>query len=92
MELYDHSKEIMKKHKKIVERNSLLMKENAILYRKLRILKLKMKESAVEVAKPSGLEALAEIATSFEDEIPVKTHQENVRRSTRLKGSSSKRS
>ncbi len=92
MELYDHSKEIMKKHMETVERNSLLMKENASLYRKIKILKLKMKESAVQVEKPSGLEALAEIATTFEDEIPIKTHQENVRRSTRLKGSSSKRS
>jgi len=92
MELYDHSKEIIEKHKKTVERNSLLIKENASLYSKLRVLRLKMKESAGTEAKPSGLEALAEIATTFEEEIPVKTHQEHVRRSTRWKGSSSKKS
>ena len=92
MELYDRSKEIIEKHKKIVERNSMLMKENARLYRNLRILRLKMKESAGTEAKSLGLETLAEIATTLEEEIPVETHQEQERRSTRLKGSASKRS
>jgi hypothetical protein len=45
------------------------MKENASLYKKLRLLRLQLKEQAVPVARPLGLEALAQIATSMEGEL-----------------------
>ena len=68
------------------------MKENVRLNRQLRMLKLKMKESAVEEEQPDGLETLATIATILEDDKPMETPKEQVRRSTRLRGASSRKS
>ena len=65
------------------------MKENAALYRKLRLFRLQLKEQAVPTAKPLGLEALAQIATSMEGELQVETHQEEITSLVREKGASS---
>jgi len=92
MRLYDRSQGIIAMHNKTIERNSRLMKENVKLYRQLRMLKLEMKESAREEKQPAGLETLAAIATILEEDKLVETPKEQVRRSTRLRGSSSKKS
>lgn len=92
MKLYDQSQEIIAMHNKTIERNNRLMKENVKLYRQLRMLKLQMKQSAGEEEQPARLETLAAIATILEEDKPVETPKEQVRRSTRLRGSSSKKS
>ena len=68
------------------------MKENVKLYQQLRMLKLKMEQLAGEEEQPAGLETLAAIATILEEDRPMETPKEHVRRSTRLRGSSSKKS
>jgi hypothetical protein len=92
VELYDKSQEVKQRHEKTIERNKLLMKENASLYRKLRLFRLQLKEQAVPVARPLGLEALAQIATSMEGELQDETHQEEITSLVREKGASSKKS
>jgi hypothetical protein len=67
------------------------MKENASLYRKLRLFRLQLKEQAVPAARPLGLEALAQIATSMEGELQDETHQEEITSLVREKGASSKK-
>jgi hypothetical protein len=67
------------------------MKENATLYRKFRLFRLQLKEQAVPAARPLGLEALAQIATSMEGELQAETHQEEITSLVREKGASSKK-
>jgi hypothetical protein len=67
------------------------MKENASLYKKLRLLRLWLKKQAVPAARPLGLEALAQIATSMEGELQAETHQEEITSLVREKGASSKK-
>ena len=66
------------------------LKENATLYRKLGLLRLKLKEQTVPEARPLGLETLAQIATSFGQEMQVETHQDEVTSLSRERGASSK--
>ena len=99
MALHDRSKEIIEKLKKTVERNTMLIKENAKLYRNLRMLRLKLKElegtkvqPVATEAPPSGLDALAEMATIPEEVTPMEAQQGQTKRSTRSRGAASKKS
>jgi hypothetical protein len=59
---------IKEKHDKIKDRNRVLIRENMKLYRQLRLMRLKIKESQPTTQDHSGLETLAELATSIEKE------------------------
>ena len=87
--MYDLSQEMKQKFDKTLERNKMLMKDNVALYRNIRLLRLQLKEQTAPADKASGLETLAQIA--IEEETKGQTKQEGVRRSVRLKGSSSKK-
>jgi hypothetical protein len=91
VELYDMSQEVKQRHDKTLERNKLLMKENATLYRKLRLLRQQIKEQTAPATRPLGLETLAQVATSIEEEIQAGIHQEEVTSPVREKGTSSKK-
>ena len=88
--MYDLSQEMKQKFEKTLERNKMLMKDNVALYRKIRLLRLQLKEQTVPADRTLGLETLAQIA--IEEETKGQTKQEKVRRSVRLRGSSSKKS
>jgi type I site-specific restriction endonuclease len=78
VELYDISQDVMDKYDKTLDKNKLLMKENTKLNRQLRLLRLKMKETQTPTPKHSGLETLAELATSLEKETEPPTQQIEV--------------
>jgi hypothetical protein len=78
VELYHISQEVMEKHDKTLDRNKLLIKENTKLNRQLKLLRLKMKETQTPTLKRSGLETLAELATSLEKETEPPTQQIEV--------------
>jgi hypothetical protein len=54
------------------------MKENTKLYRQLRPLRLKMKDSQTSTPKHLGLEILAELATTLDDETKPSTQKIEV--------------
>jgi len=92
MKLYDRSQEIIALHNKTIERNGRLMRENAKLYRQLRLLKLDKRGSAEhEEPQQAGLDTLAAIATIFEEDKHEDFPNEQVRRSSRLRGTHPKR-
>jgi hypothetical protein len=68
VELYDISQDVMDKYDKTLDKNKLLMKENTKLNRQLRLLRRKVKETQTPTLEHSGLETLAELATSLEKE------------------------
>ena len=68
--------------------NNNLQRVNNIL---ISVLLPIQEEQAVPAARPLGLEALAQIATSMEGELQVETHQEDITSLVREKGSSSKK-
>jgi hypothetical protein len=90
VELYDMSQEVKEKHDKTLERNKLLMRENTKLYRRPRLLRLKMKQPQTLVARHSGLETLAKMATSLEKEKETSTQYLEVSSPVRGGGTSPK--
>jgi hypothetical protein len=68
VELYDKCQDVMEKHDKTLDRNKMLMKENTKLYRHLRPLRLKMKDSQTSTPKHLGLETIAKLSTTLDDE------------------------
>ena len=70
------------KFEKNLERNKMLMRDNVSLYRKIRVLRLQLKELQTPKTQSSGLEALAKIAETMEQEMPKPVER---RRSTRKK-------
>jgi hypothetical protein len=77
-ELYNINQNVKEKHDKIKDRNRVLIRENMKLYRQLRLLRLKIKESQPPAQDHSGLETLAELATSLEKETEPPTQQIEV--------------
>jgi hypothetical protein len=78
VELYHISQDVMDKYDKTLDKNKLLMKENTKLNRQLRLLRRKVKETQTPTLKHSGLETLAELATSLEKETEPPTQQIEV--------------
>jgi hypothetical protein len=58
---------LKEKHDKIKDMNRVLIRENMKLYRQLRLLRLKLKESRPPTQDQTGLETLAELATTIVD-------------------------
>jgi hypothetical protein len=66
-ELFKMNQTLKDKHDKIKERNKVLIRENMKLYRQLRILRLKLKELQSPEEEQTGLETLANLATTIMD-------------------------
>jgi hypothetical protein len=90
-ELFKINQTLKEKHDKIKDRNKVLIRENMKLYRQLRILRLKLKESQSPAQEKTGLETLANLATTMVDTPEPSTQPVEVRRSARTRAASSKR-
>jgi hypothetical protein len=90
-ELYNMNQSLKEKHDKIKDRNRVLIRENMKLYRQLRLLRLKLKESQPPTQDQTGLETLAELATTMVDIPQSSTQQIKAPRSVRGRAASSKR-
>jgi hypothetical protein len=73
---------LKEKHDKIKDRNKVLIRENMKLYMQLRILRLKLKDSQSPTQEKTGLETLANLATTMVDIPQSSTQQVEVHRST----------
>ena len=69
----------------------MLIRENMKLYRKLRILRLKLKDSQSPTQEKTGLETLANLATTMVDLPESSTQKVEVRISARTRAALSKR-
>jgi hypothetical protein len=90
-ELFKINQTLKEKHDKIKDRNRVLIRENMKLYRQLRILRLKLKESQSPAQEQTGLETLANLATTMVDTPEPSTQPVEVRRSARTRDASSKK-
>jgi hypothetical protein len=66
-ELFKINQMLKEKHDKIKDRNKVLIRENMKLYRQLIILRLKLKEFQSQAQEKTGLESLANLATTMVD-------------------------
>jgi hypothetical protein len=90
-ELFKTNQTLKEKHDRIKDRNRVLIRENMKLYRQLRILRLKLKEFQSPAHEQTGLETLANLATTMVDTPEPSTQPAEVRRSTRTRVASSKK-
>jgi hypothetical protein len=84
-ELFKENQTLKEKHNEIKGRNRELIRENMKLYRQLRILRLKLKEFEASEEKQTGLDTLANLATTIIDVTESPTQSAKVRRSARIK-------
>ena len=90
-ELYKMNQTLKEKHDKIKDRNIDLIRENMKLYRQLRILRLKLKEVKSPEEEQTGLDTLANLATTIMDAPEPPTQSAKIRRSARIKTVTSKK-
>jgi hypothetical protein len=90
-DLFKINQTFKEKHEKIKDRNRVLIKDNMKLYKQPRILRLKLKESQSLAQEKTGLETLANLATTMVDTPEPSTQPVEVHRYTRTRVSSSKR-
>jgi hypothetical protein len=90
-EIFKINQTLKEKHDKIKDRNRVLIRENMKLYRQLRILRLKLKEFQSPGQEKTGLETLANLATTMVDTLEPSTQPVEVRRSARTRAASSKK-
>jgi hypothetical protein len=83
---------LKEKHDKIKDRNKVLIRENMKLYKQLRITRLKLKEFQSTEEEKTGLETLANLATTIMDTPEPPTEPVKVCRSARTRVASSKKS
>jgi hypothetical protein len=88
-ELFKTNQTLKEKHDKIKDRNKVLIRENMKLYRQLRILRLKLKEFQSPAREQTGLDTLANLATTMVDTPEPSTQPVEVRRSARTRAASS---
>jgi hypothetical protein len=89
--LFNMNQSLKEKHDKIKDRNRVLIRKNMKLYRQLRLPRLKLKDSQPPTQEKTGLETLAELATTMVDIPQSSTQQVEVRRSARGRDASFKR-
>ena len=82
---------LKEKHDKIKDKNKVLIRENMKLYRQLRFLRLKLKQFQSPEEEQTGLETLANLATTMMDTPEHPIHPVEVRRPARTRASSSKK-
>jgi hypothetical protein len=81
--IFNMNQSLKEKHDKIKDRNRLLIRENMKLYTQLRLLRLKLKDSQPPTQEQTGLETLAELATTMVNIPQSSTQQVEVHRSAR---------
>ena len=90
-ELFKENETLKERHDYIKVRNRELIRENMKLYRQLRELRLKLKKFETSEEKQTGLDTLANLATTIIEvtDSPAKLTQ--VRKSARIKATASKK-
>jgi hypothetical protein len=84
-ELFKENETLKEKHDSIKGRNRELIRENMKLYRQLRVLRLKLKKFESPEEEQTGLDTLANLATTIIDVTDSPTQSAKVRRSARIK-------
>jgi hypothetical protein len=90
-ELIKEQEILEQKHNSIKERNRELIRENMKLYRQLRELRLKLKKFESAEEEQTGLDTLANLATTIIDVTDSPVKPTPVRKSARIKATSSKK-
>jgi hypothetical protein len=80
-ELLKENENLKEKHKSIKGRNRELIKENMKLYRQLRVLRLRLKRFEPPEEEQTGLDTLANLATTIMDAPEPSTQPTKIRRS-----------
>jgi hypothetical protein len=90
-ELFKENETLKEKHNSIKGRNRELIRENMKLYRQLRVLRLRLKKFESPEEKQTGLDTLANLATTIIEvtDSPAKSTQ--IRKSARIKATASKK-
>ena len=90
--LFKINQTLKENHDKIKDRNRVLIRENMKLYRQLRTLRLELKEFKSPEEEQTGLDTLANLATTIIDTPELPTQPAEVRRSARTRAAASKKS
>jgi hypothetical protein len=84
-ELFKENETLKEKHDSIKGRNRELIRENMKLYRQLRVLRLKLKKFESSEEEQTGLDTLANLATTIIDVTDSPAQSTKIRRSARIK-------
>jgi hypothetical protein len=90
-ELFKENEAIKEQHKAIKVRNRELIRENMKLYRQLRELRLQLKKFENSGEEQTGLDALANLATTIIEVTDSPTKHTPVRKSARIKATAVKK-
>jgi hypothetical protein len=84
-ELFKENETLKEKHDSIKGRNRELIRENMKLYRQLRVLRLKLKKFESSEEEQTGLDTLANLATTIINVTDSPAQPTEIRRSARIK-------
>ena len=84
-ELFKENETLKEKHNSIKGRNRELIRENMKLYRQLRVIRLKLKKFESSGEEQTGLDTLANLATTMIDATDSPAQSTKIRRSARIK-------
>jgi regulator of replication initiation timing len=90
-ELFKENETLKEKHDSIKVRNRELIRENMKLYRQLRELRLKLKKFETSEEEQTGLDTLANLATTIIEVTDSPAKPTQVRKSARIKATTSKK-
>jgi hypothetical protein len=90
-ELFKENETLKEKHDSIKVRNRELIRENMKLYRQLRELRLKLKKLETSEEEQTGLDTLANLATTIIEVTDSPTKPTQVRKSARIKATAAKK-
>jgi len=84
-DLFKENETLKEKHNSIKGRNRELIRENMKLYRQLRVLRLRLKKLESPEEEQTGLDTLANLATTMIDVTDSPAQSTKIRRSARIK-------
>jgi hypothetical protein len=90
-DLVKENETLKEKHDSIKGRNRELIRENMKLYRQLRVLRLRLKKLESPEEEQTGLDTLANLATTIIDVPDSSTQPAKIRRSARIKTTASQK-
>jgi hypothetical protein len=90
-ELTKENEAVKERHDSIKVRNRELIRENMKLYRQLRELRLKLKKFETSGEEQTGLDALANLATTIIEVTDSPARPAQVRKSARIKATAAKK-
>jgi hypothetical protein len=90
-ELFKQNETLKEKHDSIKGRNRELIRENMKLYRQLRVLRLRLKKLESPEEEQTGLDTLANLATTIIDVTDSPAQSTKIRRSARIKTTASQK-